>query len=799
MPWKNVHYFRNGAMDGMVWAHSAPGIPWDLQNCYIDSGQIKTRPGHTSVEDDAAIADKEILSHYYRPAIHYGVVDDGTGTFGRWATGTFEALGKYTTGTAAVSGTTVTLTMPASDTNDTRTWLRGSNAIYFRANNGGWTSWIRISAVSKSTANTFTVSTAPGDGTGLSYEIAFGCGTNRGRTELVNDRYFVTVCGQTPVVYDKIVNKSWIAGIPKPEAPSASLSGASTPDAGWYGYYASFESILGVSSTALSPVLARQATVDNDTIDISVTNPGIMAGTIFIWRTIHQASAALAGSASKYLLTVIPVNGFKTVTFTDTAYDDNVDTDVEFSSGTGSMFNCNAPAGEFYETDENSGYYGIAVAYQLYSGEIGPASERTVVRKTSDTQDIDITIPAGLYYAKRFIVYSTKAQTSLKDAKKAQLYYATDININTTSWSIPGEDDFLNLTWKASIEANPWSEAGNFKGVIYSAGRLYVYGGWKWIYASGAVYYDIENGTATGLDEVNYWNLQFDVIDGVIYSMEEFQNNLYAFTANDTYVLDRTNARADLWYFAKAASGFGCAVDNMTAPGTVGIYSIQKGARGGYEMRVLTASGAQRTLPGLQSTIDSVTTFYKMFCCNSRVFLSTDVGMIVYNEYDGTWSVDTGVTVTAMSEQNGVIYAGDSAGDVYSLYTKAQGTAGDEGAYTYYVRSGAFNSGAPPHPTQFLNMWLRATNDGSPAHAATVKFSLDAYSSYVSKEPSGDYSLAVEVPASSEDYVYHGAAGPKASGELCGIEICGTGGYGKIALSGYGLRDNGPKLEVIGD
>lgn len=820
--WDNAFFFTKGMMNGLPWGQTRFDVPWLLENCFVERGTIRTRRGHAKVQDDDTTA---ILGvHYDSPNTDYyvSVTKDSIGQFGRFSGASFIAENIHDADLASVSGAVVTFT----GTTDIRKRIgtdvdaSAKDIVKFKyiKDAGGWTDWISVDSVDSATQ--ITLVSSPGDATTKPYQLLIGTGNTTGQIVECGERYRVAIKGDPyPIVYDRIQDKAWIAGIPRPDPPTGSFAGSAAADAGWYSYV--FVRVrLGVEESLSSPRLTKEATATNRFIDVSYTVPYLI-GKLWIWtynvyRTKKQSSEANANSASLYFLTTVnaatPVPGFvftspSTTIIQDTAYDANIDDTNEFTGSADSSLA--TPVGNFADqVDEEGGWLAYAVTYRLPSGEEGPISSRLIVQTGASAESIALTLPALMDFTDAVNIYRTELQDTSMDAGDAPLYYVK--GWDNTSFTDQYAENTVNLLLPSPLETAQFQFADvALTGILYSGGHLYVWGEDNWVRKSGlplgdgvVTGVDIGVGRGTGLDEPNYWPLMYEAGPSGKYvkCCVDYRAAIYAFKPNSVYVLDKTVPQDDQHYFAIVSQTVGCSYANCAAAGEHGMYTIFLDTDSKNKLVRVSSTGRTTVLNEIQATIDTATTFYWMKAAGQKIFISTDIGFIVFDEVRGTWNVDTGVTPTCMDVTNGVMYVGDATGKIYSLYTKAKGTVGDEGAYTWKVQSGAFDGGDRLSFSSWSQFWARWENtDASNAETVTVKVSSDGFVNYIQTVVPADWTQVITVPANKKDFIQEYPVLVNTDETLMGLELYGTGGYGDLALVGYGMEFAEPKTGAIGD
>lgn len=811
--WQHVHAFTRGMADGYAWGHSSAEIPWLLQNCRIDGGKIITRRGHTDLSVDSA---GPILNYVRWGANNYRMVKSGSasgyaGLIGRDEGGTFSPKNVYDTGTVAVSGNAVTFT---GATNMPRLLLSPQRARFRYVYTGStWSNWLAVTSVDSDA--TMTIVSAPGDNSGADYELAI-CGAEFDYGSMVQcgPTYVVGLAGGAPIVYDAVKGKAWQAGIPAPDAPSGTFA-AGSPDVGsngWYGYAAAWYDVEnGVYGRYLSSRLAVQATSANYAIDVRVQMGGYawMARipnkwVLTFWRTEEQSSEADAGTATLYYLGEVTPS--LTATYAteeqmfDMAFDSNVDNTRAWSAGTANV-GCLPPVGEFRAPDGDVGYVAYVAAYKLHTGEVGPVGPRHIIAKATTTDSVHLTVSGQVWYTVGMELYRTKTQTTFKEAEEAEMFYLGVTG--TTYFEDTGDDDNVNDLLPSPTETSGWTETNDMTGLLYWAGRIAIWGGDNWVRLSGLPQggRDIGFNRGTGLDEPNYWSqaYQCGFSNEVVKACVVFNRRLYGLTPSGTYVLDTSDPLADYWAFANVSQGYGCSEKNMAAGGQLGIYSVTADTDGITRIIHISADGRVTVVNNIQKTINAVSSWYCITAHAGRVYISTDQGLIVIEETTLNARVDTGITPRCFSIVNGVLYSGDADGKVYTLYSKAKGTIGDEGAYEWKVQSGAFAPGGRIHPGTANRFYARFENtDASNAETVTAKVTTDGYDSYVQDETPADWTQTITVPADTKDYIQDYPILMLVDGTMIGLELYGTGSYGDLALCGIGMQHGEPKVGQIG-
>ena len=180
-----------------------------------------------------------------------------------------------------------------------------------------------------------------------------------------------------------------------------------------------------------------------------------------------------------------------------------------------------------------------------------------------------------------------------------------------------------------------------------------------------------------------------------------------------------------------------------------------------------------------------------------KIYFSTEDGLIVHDERLGTFAIHTGLTIRCFSESVGILYGADATGKIYSLFSKAKGTVGDEGAYTWTYRSGAFRADFI-HPAGYPEQWVRFENEAAATATVTTKVSVNGYTSFV-QDGVSDWSGTFTVTASDKDYIGNDKLTPSIdNATTVGIQFSGTGGYGKLALVSHGVLTTTPDGYTIG-
>ena len=790
---RQVPYFQRGMMNGMAWGQSDAAVPWLLKNCYIENGYIRTRFGHDKLETEAGTS---ILAHLYKPSVHYVVENDtNVSKFGHFVSGSVNADNIYDTGTADVDSSTGHVTLTGAD--DIRDLLRPFPAMHkFRYDTDGlgtWSNWLSITSVAND-GSYFVVSGATATVSGNAYEIALlGAEGDRGKMALMGERYIVSVFGGAPLVYDRLLGESWPAGIPAPDAPSGSYSGGLTPDTGWYAYAVAVYNTEDQKDVAFSDRLVVEATASKYNIDILVPVKDINApNRVRIYRTLHQADSATAQTAQLYLLTEMSV-GSDPVTYRDIAADANVNTSIT-PTGT-AEFKLPKPSGEWVDVSdlEDIGWYAYACSYVLYSGEEGPVGERLIVQKSAVGNGISLTLPDKPYFVRGINIYRTKAQNTYKDAEEATLYHLYTA-YNSTSIGDVGHDENLNLLLPAPVETGGWLYNGGTNDMLYSGGRLYIACDDSRVRMSGLVKTDIEYNRGDGLDEPNYWTMTYVVgqVSQPVKALAEYRGVVYAFTGSGVYALDTSLGDPDVWYFAKVVEGVGCSWSGCAVSGVNGIYAPFTDQAGNQHIVWVTGNGRMAFMEEVADTLSGITTWYQGINVAGNIYWLTDAGVLVFNERTGTWHLDTGVTPYCASTQNGVLYAGDGSGNVWSMYTKTAGTQGDEGSYEWVVRTGAYDGGSRISLKPLRGVWVRLANNGSAQYEVRCGITTDGYA-HVEDIPE-----MASISAGTADMVTK-LVPPEYDDILFGVELRGTGGYGDLKIVGYGFESAPVSDEVIGE
>ena len=805
MPWTEVPQIQFGMMDGLAWAHSSAALPRKLENCFVERGRIVARTGHTLKQTESN-GDKVLSLN--RPSsgnkvASVKVTGEGTvepGKVGTLDSGTFVAKNVYSTGTVTVSGNTVTPSSP-----DILKLVNISSTCHIRYVYTGstYSDWLVIQKVNDTDddgePDTLTVVAAPGNATDADYELCIGSNWANGKTVKVGNRYYVTVKGSAPVVYDSLIGKAWQAGIPKPSAPTGSYAGF-TPDAGTYKYRVSYVNEDGDESDSQSKQLTVVATADKYDIKLHIKTPFsvIPITSCKIWRVDP-------GDATEYLLCQVPVlSRGETLEIEDTASNGNDDGATEFVAGDFvlSPFFMDGPTGAFYEPDGDTGWISYACAYVLNSGEVGPVSERLTVEKTTAGHRMTLTVPDDMDITYGKVIFSTLIKETANDAEEANLYKLIGLEKGRTEWAgITGEDDMVNQTVPAPLETTGWSGSVNTNDVFYAAGRVFVPRSDGKVSMSGVVYYDI-GYYGTGLDQPNYWQSVYDCGGpGEVHAGCYYNGNVYVLKSDSMWVLNTSDTpdNPDLWYFARVNESMGCSQDRMCAAGYKGIYSIWTAPDGKTYIVRFSGRGEPYKMDMIQETVDSISTWYAMASAGGYIFISTDQGVLVLDENGDRWHVDTGVTPKTFHVEGATLYSGDDDGKVYEWYSKAIGTKGDEDAYTATVRTGAFFSGSRIHAGENTHAYIRVQNDDTATKDVTVKVSTDGYGSFVQTPAAADWSATIEVKASAKDFIEDAGLSPRAHGETFGLQFTWTGGYGEFMLLGYGTLETQPYQNTIGE